>query len=323
MPSKVIFERFLWFHSQVKRGLYPNATVMARRFEISVKTAQRDIEFIQDRLYAPLAYDQSRRGYAYEDASYDLPGSWINADDLISLLVSFRLASTIPDNSMKNGLKAFLNQILSLYTHEVPLSLEELGEKVSVKNIGYSVVNEKIFHLVLDALLHARPLRIEYYSPHNDESTSRDIIPLHLLSYMGTWHVIGHCTLRNELRDFALSRIQTIEPSPIKIPTPTGADSIKEYLRWNFGIMSSTESIEVCIRFSPDIAPWIQEQVWHANQTVSRQTDGSICLTFPVADFREIKREILKYGSQVEVVSPRGLRDEVREEVKKMNKLYT
>jgi len=322
MPSKIIYERFLWFYNQVKRGRYPNASTMARRFEISVKTAQRDIAFMQNRLYAPLVYDFSRRGYAYEDATYELPASWLSTDELLALLISFRLTSTVPDRGMKTKLKTFLNQVLSLYTHEVPISLEGLGEKVSVKNIEYSITSEKTFQQVLDALLHSRTVRIEYYSPHQDETTSRDILPLHLLSYMGTWHIIAHCSLRGELRDFALSRIRAIEPSAIHIPVPPGTDSIKEYLRWNFGILSSAESIEVCIRFAPGIAPWIQEQVWHANQTVEHQPDGSLLLRFSVADFREIKREILKYGSQVEVVSPPALRDEMRDEIKKMNKLY-
>ncbi len=323
MASKIIYERFLWFHGQAKRGLYPNAAGMAKHFEISVKTAQRDIGFIQNRLFAPLIYDQSKRGYAYEDASYELPASWLNADELLALLVSFRLASTVPDSGMKARMKTFLKQVLSLYTHEIPISLEGLGEKVSVKNIGYSVTSGKTFQQVLDAVLHTRPVRIEYYSPHNDEGTIRDILPLHLLSYMGTWHIVAHCSLRDELRDFALSRIRTIEPSAKKIPVPAGTDSIKEYLRWNFGILSSTETIEVCIRFAPGIAPWIQEQVWHANQKIKKEPEGSLCLSFPVADFREIKREILKHGSQVEVVSPPALRDEVKKEIKKMSTLYT
>ncbi len=39
MPSKVTFERFLWFHHQVRKGRYANAVTLAERFEIAVKTA--------------------------------------------------------------------------------------------------------------------------------------------------------------------------------------------------------------------------------------------------------------------------------------------
>jgi predicted DNA-binding transcriptional regulator YafY len=53
MPSKIIYERFLWFHNQVKAEKYPNSRILAEKFELSQKTAQRDIEFIRNRLYAP------------------------------------------------------------------------------------------------------------------------------------------------------------------------------------------------------------------------------------------------------------------------------
>jgi predicted DNA-binding transcriptional regulator YafY len=323
MASKVIYERFLWFYSQVKKGMYPNATTMAEHFEISPKTAQRDIEFMQSRLFAPLVYVHAKRGYAFEDDTYELPASWLNAEELTSLLVSFRLASTVPDSGMKTRLKSFLDQVLSLYTHEIPISLEELGEKVSVKNIEYSRTNGKTFQQMFDALLHKKPLAIEYYSPHNDESTVRDILPLHLLSYMGTWHIIAFCTLRGELRDFALSRIRKMEPSPSNIAMPKGTASLKDYIRRNFGILNSTETHEVCIRFSAGAAPWIAEQVWHPDQKVKKDPDGSLCLSFPVADFREVKREIMRYGAQVEVLSPERLRQEVREEIERMSFLYS
>lgn len=323
MSSKIIYERFLWFHGRVKRGLYPNATSMAREFGVSVKTAQRDIEFIQDRLFAPLEYDRSRRGYAYADESYELPASWLTADDLLALLVSFRLASTVPEGGMKARMKSFLEQVFSLYAHEVPLSLEDLGGKVSVKNIEYSFTDDRIFRQAFEALVHTRPLTIVYNSPHTGERTRRDVLPLHLLSYMGTWHLIAHCSLRDGLRDFALSRIRSIEPCSREISPPAGTDSIREYLRGHFGIMSSTRRVEVCIRFAPGIAPWIAEQVWHPDQAVSRGPDGSLTLSFPVADFREIRREVLKYGSQAQVISPEALRAELREEIRKMNDLYT
>ncbi len=322
MPSKVIFERFLWFHHQVGRSRYPNAAALAERFEVSAKTAQRDIEFMRDRLLAPLVYVPARRGYRYEDSSYELPGLWLGEEELISLLLAFRLASAVPDSSLKSSLKSFLNQVLSLHSHGPGLSLDMLSRKVSVKNIEYSKTDDKTFQQVLGALVHASPVRIEYYSPHNDECTSRDILPLHLLSYMGTWHIVAHCALRGGLRDFTLSRIRSIAPSDVKIEAGIGIEEVKDYIRRNFGIMKGGESFEVCLRFSSAVAPWVAEQVWHPDQKAVHEPDGRMRLTFPAADLREIRREVLKHGSQVEVISPDALREEVRREIEKMSSLY-
>jgi hypothetical protein len=54
MPAKIIYERFLWFHKQVKAEKYPDARILAEKFELSQKTARPDIEFIRDRRNAPL-----------------------------------------------------------------------------------------------------------------------------------------------------------------------------------------------------------------------------------------------------------------------------
>jgi hypothetical protein len=54
MGKKNIYERFLWFDEKVRSRRYPNATRLAAEFEISLKTAQRDIEFMRDRLNCPL-----------------------------------------------------------------------------------------------------------------------------------------------------------------------------------------------------------------------------------------------------------------------------
>ncbi|RLF92857.1 WYL domain-containing protein, partial [Thermococci archaeon] len=205
---------------------------------------------------------------------------------------------------------------------KAPVSLDEISEKISVKNIEYYKIDEVTFQKVVDALIYKKPLKIYYYSPHKDESTERDILPLHLLQYMGSWHLIAHCSLRDEIRDFALSRIHRIKPSSHKINPKITSSSIKKYIRKNFGLLSSETTIYVCLKFSSNIAPWISEQIWHPAQDVINNADGSLCLKFPVADYREIKREILRYGSEVEVLYPEELRDEVKKEIEKMKKIY-
>ncbi|KAF0154928.1 MAG: transcriptional regulator [Syntrophaceae bacterium] len=321
MSSKIIYERFLWFHNKIKEDKYPNSKTLSEEFGISRKTAQRDIEFISERLKAPLCYLHYRRGYTYEDNTLEIPDLWLSEDELISLVLSYRLASAVPDSGVKTTLKTLLNQIITNHSSDT-LSIDELSDKISVKNIAYARTNEAVFHRLLEALLRSKPVRIAYYSPHNDQSTTRGILPLHLLSYMGTWHIIAYCNVKKELRDFVLSRIQSVAASEIQIDARVSATRVKDYIREAFGIFRGEKTQNVCLRFAADIAPWIAEQSWHPIQKTKRGKDGRLCLTIPVADFREIKREILRYGSQVEVIAPAVLRQEVKKEIEKMRKVY-
>jgi predicted DNA-binding transcriptional regulator YafY len=322
MSKKLAYERYHWFYGQIKAGRYPNAKKLSEKFEISQKQAQREIEFMRDRLDAPLTYNPNQKGYEFEDASYELPPVWFKEDELLALCLALRLASTLPDRDLKKSLYELLEKFLTFRFLDSPPSLEDIKEKVSVKNIEYYKVDESVFHKVIDSLFRNEPLKISYHTPHKDETTERIIQPLHLLCYMGSWHLIAFCTLKKELRDFALSRIHSIDPVSQAVKLPKGVASVKDYINKNFGLMSGGESIEVCLKFVPEVSHWISEQIWFSGQEVSRNEDGSVCLKFPVADFREVRREILKYGSSVEVLSPKELREEIKQDVYRMSKVY-
>jgi predicted DNA-binding transcriptional regulator YafY len=322
MGKKLSYERYYWFHGQIKASHYPNARSLAEKFEISQKQAQREIDFMRDRLDAPLFYNTARKGYEYEDDGYELPPVWFKEDELLSLCLALRLAAALPDHAFKDSLYNLLEKILAFRFLDFSPGLEEIKEKVSVKNIEYYRVDEPTFHKVVDSLFRNQPLRISYHTPHQHETTERIIQPLHLLCYMGSWHLIAFCTVKNDLRDFALSRIQRIEPAAGTVTVPRHISHVKDFIDKNFGVMTGRESIEVCLRFEPDVADWISEQIWHSGQEVTRSEDGSICLRFPVADFREVRREILRYGASVEVLSPQDLREEIKKEIARMAGVY-
>ncbi len=86
--------------------------------------------------------------------------------------------------------------------------------------------------------------------------------------------------------------------------------------------MAGKKSVEVNLRFTPEVSDWISEQVWFSGQEVRANEDGSISLRFPVADLREILKEVLKHGASVEVVSPRELREGIRAEIQRMATIY-
>lgn len=64
------------------------------------------------------------------------------------------------------------------------------------------------------------------------------------------------------------------------------------------------------------------EQVWHADQRVRALSDGGRRLSFPVADFGEVKMMILGFGADVVVEEPEALRREVLDEIERMSGMY-
>ncbi len=63
----------------------------------------------------------------------------------------------------------------------------------------------------------------------------------------------------------------------------------------------------------------MREQVWHEKQRMRDLPDGGLRLSFPVADFGEVKTMILGFGADVTVEEPEALRREVLEEIERMH----
>ncbi len=76
------------------------------------------------------------------------------------------------------------------------------------------------------------------------------------------------------------------------------------------------------LRFTPEKSKWIKDQIWHKDQKLNLLPDGSIEISFPVSDFSEIVREILKHGNDVEVIKPEDLRSLIKAKAEKIVNVY-
>jgi predicted DNA-binding transcriptional regulator YafY len=320
MGSKNIYERFVWFDHRVRSGKYPNATSLSGQFEISVKTAQRDIEFMRDRLNCPLLYDKTNKGYYYEDDTFSLPMVYLSSEELASLLIARKFLKDISGGYVGKEISAIIEKITTILKKHVA---EEtlIDDALSFQLIEYSPAPEEVFKAVLEGCLKRRSLSFTYRSLTRDDKTIRTVDPYHLLNYMGTWHLIAYCHLRHGLRNFVFGRISDLKILENTFTIPKSFN-IHEHLQSAFGIYKGIPTKEVCLRFSPEKARWITGQVWHKDQKVKINRNGSLELSFPVADFAEIKMEILKHGSGVEVIRPKALRELIREEAGRIKSIY-
>jgi predicted DNA-binding transcriptional regulator YafY len=320
MGVKNIYERFIWFDSRARKKGYPNATSLAEQFEISTKTAQRDIDFMRDRLLCPLDYDMSRKGYCYEDETFSLPMVYLSPDELSSLLIAKKLLQDISGGTIGKDILSVTQKITNILNKHVS-SGGDLDETFSFQMIGYSPVVEAVFKTVLEGCLKKKRLSVTYASPVREDKNQRVVDPYHLLNYMGTWHLIAHCHLRDSIRDFALGRMTEVKILDEDFSIPE-TFKIREFLDASFGIYKSAAIREVTLRFSPLKTRWIKDQVWHRDQKKRFLPDGSMELTLPVAQFSEIKMEILRHGAMVEVIKPKSLRDQIRTEAENILRLY-
>ena len=320
MGVKNVYERFIWFDTRVRAGKHPNTTSLAAKFEISPKTAQRDIEFMRCRLRCPLEYDSRKKGYFYEDGTFSLPMVYLSSAELSALMLAKKMLQDISGECLGDEITSIVDKITNVLNKHSTAG-NHIDGAVSFQSVGYSPAPEKVFKSILEACLRRSRLVFKYYSPASNETNVRTVDPYHLFNYMGTWHLVAYCHLRRHMRDFTLSRISEVEIQEETFEVPSHFN-VKEYFHSSFGLYKGGGKREITIRFAPQKAKWVKGQIWHRNQKLKELKDGSIELSFEVADFSEVMREVLKYGDGVEVIKPKDLRDLVVQEAKNILKIY-
>lgn len=320
MGNYPIFERIVWFDQKVRNGEFPNASKLAKHFELSSKTAQRNIDFMRDRLAAPLEYNATQKGYFYSEQTFGLPYLQTTQEEILSILIARNLLSRTAGGVISRSINRFGKKLFAA-TGDFGLTESRMEESFSSTWTGYSPAHSETFRLVADALLKPRVLRFAYTSPGTDQKSERQVEPYHLQHYMASWVLTAWCRLRGEWRKFLLARMdnlvvfdETFKPRPIK--------EWKHLIDDAFGIFQTGKHTLVTLRFTPFRARWIREQIWHPKQILKELADGSLELSFPVADFREVKLKVLQFGADVEVVAPEALRKEVQMEIQKMATVY-
>jgi len=253
------------------------------------------------------------------DNSFELPRFQVSPEEVLSILLAKRLLSRSADGMISRSIQ-MLGRKLCAQSGHPGLTETAMDECFSAVWNAYSPAQSEIFQKTADALLCGRPLEFTYRSP-TGRRTRRIVEPHHLQHYMASWVLIAWCRVRNDWRKFYLARITDI--SVLNEPFEKKPASVWNHLlEGGFGIFQGKDLVEVTLRFTPFRAGWIREQTWHPDQKVRNLADGSLEMTLPVADFREIRMRILQFGADVEVIGPAELREEMAGEALRLSALY-
>jgi predicted DNA-binding transcriptional regulator YafY len=271
-------------------------------------------------LGAPLLYDREHGGYRYDHKdTFELPGFWINAVELQALLTMEILLDQTESGPLTTLLVPIKSRITAVLNAH-GLSADAQARRIRLVRIA-SRGGGPAFQAVADAVMQRKRLAINYFVRQRDEHTERIVSPQRLVHYRDNWYLDGWCHTRAALRSFALDAIREArlcdEPAR-DIDTAT----LDAHYASAYGIFAGTPTAWAVLRFSPMRARWLIAERWHAEQRGRVLDDGRYELSLPYADSRELVMDILKYGPDVEVVSPEELRREVAARLAAAVRLY-
>ena len=320
-------ERFYKIDQMIHdRRLVPFVDLMAA-LEVSRATLKRDLEYMRNRLNAPIVWDRDAGGYRFDTpypdggAQYELPGLWFNSGEVHALLTMQHLLTDLDPGGILTPhiqpLIARLNSLLGSANN----TAEEIRRRVLIVGLGRRNLKLAHFEKVGAALLRRKRLAITYFARGNGQTTEREVSPQRLVYYRENWYLDAWCHLRGSLRNFALDSLQhanVIERKAREVSRRT----MDEALGPGYGIFSGRNLQRAQLRFTAERARWVAQETWHPKQKGRFAADGSWLLEFPYADHRELIMDIMKFGADVEVLAPDDLRRRVAREAAKMTQIY-
>lgn len=308
--------RIYWIYTQLKSEARPSVARFKRCFEVSRSTFRRDLDFLKDRLGAPVAYDPVGNGYYLTDSSFELPAFWFDRLHLLMMLGACRQLAAMSDSEPQE-IRLFRQRIEDLLTMHYG---DRVCDLVSFATVRWTRCDVGLVDALIAAMTERRMVRFTYHAAHSGETVRRVVEPYRLHHYRGSWHLAGFCRHRNAPRVFLLSRIRDFE-STGRCFERNRFDAAA-FLEETYGIYRGGEARKVTLRFSPGIARGIRDEVWHRDQVMTELDDGGILLSLKVADLTEIRRHALMYGPDVEVLEPPELRRQVAEAAAGILKIY-
>ena len=282
-------------------------------------TIVRDLTYLKDRLQAPILWDRELRGYRLKGDS-SVPAIYFTGAEIHALLVLHEFVGRMQPSVLNEEL-APLKTLLRKLAGDTRAGEGEMTRRIRMLQIASRPVPAEHFQTVCSALLERNRLDLTYYSRTRDRETQRIVSPQRLVHYRDHWYMDAWCHARQALRSFALDSIREVKISPEPALEISEEDLDRE-LGAGYGIFAGGTVRTAVLRFSPEMARWVSRERWHSHQQGHFEADGSFIVELPYSAERELVMDIMRYGAEVEVLSPDDLRRNVSAALQKTLSLY-
>lgn len=186
------------------------------------------------------------------------------------------------------------------------------------------VKNFQYFDIILEAIKNRKEISFQHHSfYHTDrkEPKTHTIKPHLLKEYQNRWYVVGE--VEEGFRVFGLDRVaylKVLDNKPFKNKTEEANQKLSHTVGLNF---SDHDPTKMVLRFDSCQKPYLESLKLHRSQkeVVEDSSDFYTIQLFVSYNF-ELKQQLLKYGSLVEVVEPGFVREDIQNEIEKALKVY-
>lgn len=291
-----------------------SARVLAERFEVTVRTIQRDMEAIELAGFPIVSIQGPNGGYGLME-NFKLDSQLVSVEDLYYIITSLKsVAESMTDKKMDNTLE----KMKTLLPSRESDFLVGRNEKLSIDftMLGGDPRHQASFKVVKEAVDSERLLRFRYTN-NKLESIERTVEPLTIAFKWRAWYLFAWCRRKEDFRTFRISRIRNPEILPSHFRRKD--ISFDQYIeKQNQGYEAA--QFELTLQFHESMRSLVEE--FHNPEDCSEGSDGSLIVKTRMPEDGWVYGFILSYGEYVTVLDPPRIRDNLKLMARKISEKY-
>jgi predicted DNA-binding transcriptional regulator YafY len=285
------------------------AAEIAGLLDVSIRTVHRDVESLAA---AGVPVD-AVRGPA---GGYRLAGGYrtrltgLTADEAEALF-----AAGMPGPAAELGLGGELAaarlKVLAALPHELQERATRAARLFHLDTRGWFRAEDTVPHLPALAAAVWQGCRARIRYREGGDVVQRTIDPLGLVLKGGAWYLVARRSAG--MRVYRVSRVASVRSLEETFERPSAFELAGFWEQWSRSFEETLPRVQVTVRVADDVRRWLPGE-----PRVDEQ--GRALVAF--AHLGDAYRELLRFGSQVEVLEPAELRERIAETSREVAEMY-
>lgn len=287
------------------------AEAMAEHFGLSVRTIYRDIAALGEAGVPILA--EAGIGYSLMKG-YLLPPVNFSEQEAYALSTGVMLAQRMTTHSYNEKMQSALDKIKAVLPNEAKHRLELLAKGMATPHTNHP--QQADLSVLQQAIARQQLLTFDYQNASQTHS-SREVEAAGLVFYLGRWHLIAWCRMRQDFRDFRTDRIHNLQLQAEQFQARSDFNA-KDFLQFSTPAAQLTAQI-LFAHITADRA----RREWWQGITDEQQNAEGVMMTLNCSDWSSLACWLLSLGTATKVLAPDELKQEMRKQSRAVLALYS
>jgi predicted DNA-binding transcriptional regulator YafY len=280
---------------------------------IGERTIDQDIHDMRedDRLgyHAPIMFSRVKGGYYYDDPEYSINNIPLNEEEIDALSFAATMLDQFRNISIFSTFSGAVQKVVEAVNIKRMSKEEDLLPFIEFEQSPTDIGQQYIEPIII-AIKDKKVIKFKYQKFGVEKSYSHKVHPYLLKQYHNRWYLIGWNHDLEQIFTFSLDRFVGA-PEIIDLPYHDIGFNTREYYKSVIGIIAPMQKpVKVVLKFTKSQVWYVITQPIHSSQKVTMKKDHAM-VELKVIPTYELTQMIMGWGPEVEVMKPKGLREEI------------